>query len=85
MSFLLNLCLQCSPHVLLLSGVGPAAHLEEMGVPTVFDLPGVGQNLREHPQIGVTLRAKEQYLTEGTEPRLQTQVEGRRRLPYLCR
>ncbi|MDP7363920.1 MAG: GMC family oxidoreductase N-terminal domain-containing protein [Candidatus Latescibacteria bacterium] len=60
-----------SPHVLLLSGVGPAAHLEEMGVPTVCDLPGVGQNLREHPQIGVTLRAKEQYLTEGTEPRLQ--------------
>ena len=60
-----------SPHMLLLSGVGPAAHLETMDVPIVCDLPGVGQNLREHPQVGVTLRAKEQYLTDGTEPRLQ--------------
>jgi choline dehydrogenase len=60
-----------SPHMLLLSGVGPAAHLEAMGVPIVCDLPSVGQNLRDHPQIGVTLRAKEQYQTNGLEPRLQ--------------
>lgn len=60
-----------SPHLLLLSGVGPAAHLEAMGVDVVCDLPGVGQNLRDHPQVSATLRAKDEYLGDGTEPRLQ--------------
>ena len=40
-----------SPHLLLLSGVGPAQHLREMGVPVVQDLPGVGANLQEHPNL----------------------------------
>ena len=60
-----------SPHVLLLSGIGPARHLEEAGVEVVLDLPGVGQNLRDHPQVPVTLKAKDEYLTDGLEPRLQ--------------
>ena len=38
-----------SPHLLMLSGVGPAAHLESMGIAVVHDLPGVGENLRDHP------------------------------------
>ena len=60
-----------SPHTLLRSGVGPADHLTEMEIPIVHDLPGVGQNLRDHPQVAVTLKEKEKYLTSGTEPRLQ--------------
>lgn len=47
-----------SPHVLLLSGVGPAAQLRDVGVPVVHDLPGVGQNLRDHPSAAVLYRAK---------------------------
>lgn len=47
-----------SPHVLLLSGVGPAAQLQSVGVPVVHDLPGVGQNLRDHPSAAVLYRAK---------------------------
>ena len=47
-----------SPHLLLLSGVGPAAHLAEFGIPVVQDLPGVGQNLRDHPTATVMYRAK---------------------------
>ena len=47
-----------SPHVLLLSGVGPAAQLQRVGVPVVHDLPGVGQNLRDHPAASVLYRAK---------------------------
>ena len=39
-----------SPHILMHSGVGPRAHLEEVGVPVVHDLPGVGQNYRDHPR-----------------------------------
>ena len=40
-----------SPPILLRSGVGPAEHLAEMGVPVVRDLPGVGENLRDHPSV----------------------------------
>ncbi|HVY99743.1 MAG TPA: GMC family oxidoreductase N-terminal domain-containing protein [Dongiaceae bacterium] len=37
-----------SPHLLLLSGIGPAGHLRQVGVPVVHDLPGVGENLQDH-------------------------------------
>ncbi|KAK7504982.1 hypothetical protein BaRGS_00004010 [Batillaria attramentaria] len=37
-----------SPHILLLSGVGPKSHLEKMKIPVVTDLP-VGENLHDHP------------------------------------
>jgi len=37
-----------SPHLLMLSGVGPADQLRRAGVPVVHDLPGVGQNLQDH-------------------------------------
>lgn len=42
-----------SPQLLMLSGIGPAAHLDALGIPVVRDLPGVGQNLRDHPLIYV--------------------------------
>ena len=38
-----------SPQILLLSGIGPAEHLREVGVPVHVDLPGVGMNLQDHP------------------------------------
>lgn len=40
-----------SPHILQLSGIGPAALLQQHGVPVVQDLPGVGENLQDHLQI----------------------------------
>jgi len=40
-----------SPQVLLLSGIGPSVRLEKVGIPTVVDLPGVGQNLSEHQAV----------------------------------
>lgn len=45
-----------SPHLLLLSGVGPAEQLRDMGIDVVHDLPGVGQNLRDHPYILIVCR-----------------------------
>ena len=45
-----------SPHLLLLSGLGPAAQLQGVGVDVQQDLPGVGQNLRDHPSAVVLLR-----------------------------
>lgn len=41
-----------SPQILMLSGVGPAAHLQEMGIEVVVDLPGVGENLQDHLASG---------------------------------
>ena len=43
-----------SPHLLLLSGVGPAGQLEGLGIPVVRDVPGVGRNLKDHPKVYVT-------------------------------
>ena len=57
-----------SPQLLLLSGVGPADHLREMGIGVVNDLPGVGQNLRDHPSACVLFRAA------GERPDLQAPV-----------
>jgi choline dehydrogenase-like flavoprotein len=45
-----------SPHLLLLSGIGPATQLQHVGVPVRHDLPGVGQNLRDHPSATVLYR-----------------------------
>ena len=38
-----------SPHLLMLSGIGPAAHLKDHGIAVLHDSPGVGRNLQEHP------------------------------------
>ncbi len=45
-----------SPQLLMLSGVGPAEHLREVGVEVVRDLPGVGRNLQDHLVRFVLLR-----------------------------
>ncbi len=43
-----------SPKLLMLSGIGPAKHLKEVGVPVVHDLAGVGQNFHDHFSTDVT-------------------------------
>jgi choline dehydrogenase len=47
-----------SPHLLQISGVGPAAHLQSIGVPVVHDLAGVGANLQDHYVARVSHRVK---------------------------
>lgn len=46
-----------SPHLLLLSGIGPAEHLKSVGVDVVKDLPGVGENLQDHLDVVHSYRA----------------------------
>jgi choline dehydrogenase-like flavoprotein len=40
-----------TPQLLMLSGVGPSAHLSEHGIVCRVDLPGVGANLIDHPEV----------------------------------
>ncbi len=56
-----------SPQLLMLSGVGPADHMESVGVPVVLDSPGVGQNLKDHPKLYVTWRIRDGY-SKGDAP-----------------
>jgi choline dehydrogenase len=42
-----------SPPLLLRSGIGPARHLRELGIPVLVDLPGVGANLADHPAVAI--------------------------------
>lgn len=42
-----------SPKLLLLSGIGNANHLHTLDIPVIADLPGVGQNLQDHPLVGI--------------------------------
>lgn len=60
-----------SPHLLMLSGIGPAGQLAEFGIATEVDLPGVGRNLRDHPNIGVLFPYSDSYRVPPELPRYQ--------------
>jgi len=46
-----------TPQLLMLSGIGPADHLEGLGIEVVANLPGVGANLHDHPVCGVVYQS----------------------------
>ena len=48
-----------TPKLLMLSGIGPAAHLADHGIELVADRPGVGQNLQDHLEVYVQFAAKQ--------------------------
>jgi choline dehydrogenase len=50
-----------TPKLLMLSGLGPADHLREHCVDIVADLPGVGQNLIDHPEVPIIATANGAY------------------------
>ncbi len=79
-----------SPAILMRSGLGPRAHLQSHGIDVVVDIPGVGQNLSDHPAILATLRPKDpstidfdgpiiqtilRYTAEGSQKRNDLQIE----------
>ncbi len=48
-----------SPKLLMLSGIGPAAHLAEHGIDVIADRPGVGQNLQDHLELYIQAAASQ--------------------------
>lgn len=47
-----------SPHLLQLSGIGPAAHLQSLGIPVIADRPAVGANFRDHFSVRIAHRVE---------------------------
>ena len=61
-----------SPPILLRSGIGPRADLERLGVDLLRDVPGVGENLCDHPALAVLCRVKDPAILDGAQPIVQT-------------
>lgn len=57
-----------SPHLMMLSGIGPAAQLKAAGVAVVADLPGVGQNLMEHATAWIQAEVNRPTLNQEATP-----------------
>jgi choline dehydrogenase len=57
-----------SPAVLMRSGIGPAAHLGEHGIPVKLDVPEVGRNLQEHASFHTTFQVKTRTYNQMMKP-----------------
>jgi choline dehydrogenase len=58
-----------SPAILMRSGIGPADHLRTYGIPVALDLPGVGENLLDHPLVNGLMECS---IVPGNEPPART-------------
>lgn len=56
-----------TPKLLMLSGIGPAEHLREIGVPVLVDSAGVGSTLLDHPEGVIQWEARQPMVTESTQ------------------
>ncbi|MGH3979959.1 MAG: GMC family oxidoreductase [Pseudonocardiaceae bacterium] len=56
-----------TPKLLMLSGIGPARHLAEVGVEVLLDAPGVGENLQDHPEGIVQWEAARPMVCRSTQ------------------
>ena len=61
-----------SPAILLRSGIGPRDQLEALSIPVAADVPGVGQNLSDHPALSVSCHAKDPAIVDFDAPIIQT-------------
>ncbi|WJD60703.1 GMC family oxidoreductase [Pseudomonas kurunegalensis] len=65
-----------SPKLLMLSGIGPAEHLRELGIDVVSDLPGVGENYQDHLVVPVDGKLKDPISLLGQDKGLKAIRHG---------
>ena len=71
-----------SPQLLMLSGIGPADHLRSLGIEPVVELPGVGENLQDHPYVVLCWESQlPDDLADAEKPKALLQFLLRRRGP----
>jgi choline dehydrogenase len=56
-----------TPHILLLSGLGPGTELKRFQIPVIKHLPGVGKDFSDHPNLAISWRSKVPLVDYGTE------------------
>ena len=66
------------PQLLMLSGIGPAAHLREHGIAVVHDLPGIGGNLQDHLELYVQQECTQPITLHSATGLLQKALIGAR-------
>lgn len=67
-----------TPKILQLSGIGPGAALQALGIPVVRDLPGVGENFQDHLEVGVYGRCREAASLAGQDRGMRALWHGLR-------
>ena len=65
-----------TPKLLMVSGIGPGAHLQSMGIAVKHDLPGVGQNFQDHLEVSVYGRTHEPISLAGQDKGLTALRHG---------
>ena len=60
-----------TPNLLVLSGIGPAATVATLGIPVVCDVPAVGKNVHDHPQVLVQVAVPDQADPASPDARFQ--------------
>ena len=69
-----------TPKILMLSGIGPANHLRQMGIALKHDVPGVGENLQDHHEVPVVAATNGHFGYYGEDKGLRAMWNG---LQYL--
>lgn len=73
-----------TPRLLMLSGVGPAAHLQQLGIPVVQDAPGVGQHLQDHPNVALFYRGSKALDFSYPQVYAFDTADGHQGAPEMC-
>ena len=65
-----------TPKLLMLSGIGPAKHLHELGIEVQLDMPGIGENLQDHHEVPVVAATNGHYGYYGEDKGLRALWNG---------
>lgn len=73
-----------TPRLLMLSGVGDAAHLQQLGIAVVQDAPGIGQHLQDHPNVALFYRGNKALDFSYPQVYAFDTADGKQAAPEMC-